>query len=79
MFESQVWGPIECTPLRWKEEMLKVPVFHRIRGGELSANEPMAYSKLNYDMIRQSLDSGHEKAFTPKFARRGAANTANGR
>ncbi|OAQ59732.1 FluG domain-containing protein [Pochonia chlamydosporia 170] len=78
VFESQVWGPIECTPLRWKEDMLKVPVFRRIRGGELSANEPMPYSKLNYDMGRQSLDSGHEKAFTPKFARRGAANAANG-
>jgi hypothetical protein len=78
VFESQVWGPTECTPLRWKEDMLKVPVFRRIRGCDLSTNEAMTYSKLSYDMARQSLDSGHEKAWTPRFARRGAANAANG-
>ncbi|KID97353.1 FluG domain-containing protein, partial [Metarhizium majus ARSEF 297] len=78
VFESQVWGPTQCTPLRWKEEMLKMPVFRRVRGCELSTNEAMLYSKLNYDMGRQSLDSGHEKAWTPRFARRGAANAADG-
>jgi hypothetical protein len=78
VFESQVWGPTQCTQLRWKEEMLKMPVFRRVRGCELSTNEAMLYSKLNYDMGRQSLDSGHEKAWTPRFARRGAANAADG-
>ncbi|PKK43241.1 hypothetical protein CI102_12164 [Trichoderma harzianum] len=58
--------------------MLKVPMFCRIRSGDLHTNEAMAYSKLNYDKGRQSLDSGHEKAWTPRFARRGAANAANG-
>ncbi|OAQ58141.2 FluG domain-containing protein [Pochonia chlamydosporia 170] len=71
-------GSAACTPLRWKEDMLKVPIFRRIRGCDLSTYEPMPYAKLSYDMARQSLDSGHEKAWTPRFARRGAANAANG-
>ncbi len=75
---KQVWGPTHCLPLRWKEEKLKVPVFRRIDGTALSKAEAMLYSKLNYDMRRQSLDSGYEKAWTPRFARRGAANAANG-
>ena len=75
---KEVRGATQCTPLRWKESWLKIPVFRRIRGNTLSADEAMLYSKLNYDIGRQSLDSGHEKAWTPRFARRGAANAANG-
>ncbi|XP_044716549.1 FluG domain-containing protein [Hirsutella rhossiliensis] len=78
VFETKVWGPTQSTPLRWKESMLKVPVFRRVHGTTLSADEAMLYSKLNYDMGRQSLDSGHEKPWTPRFARRGAANAVNG-
>ena len=75
---KQVWGPTDCMPIRWKESKLKTPVFRRMKGDRLSEDEAMLYSKLNYDMGRQSLDSGHEKAWTPRFARRGAANAANG-
>ena len=78
LLSKDVWGPKDCMPIRWKEERLKIPIFRRINGATLSKNEAMLYSKLNYDMGRQSLESGHEKAWTPKFARRGAANAANG-
>ncbi|PQK15629.1 hypothetical protein BB8028_0005g11410 [Beauveria bassiana] len=78
LLSKDVWGPQDCMPIRWKKEKLKVPVFRRINGATLSENEAMLYSKLNYDMGRQSLESGHEKAWTPRFARRGAANAANG-
>ncbi|RFU72177.1 domain containing [Trichoderma arundinaceum] len=78
VFETKVWGPGNYIALRWKEEKLKVPVFRQIQGTTLSLNEAMPYSKLNYDMGRQSLDSGFEKAWTPRFARRGAGNAANG-
>ncbi|XWX00718.1 hypothetical protein V2A60_008739 [Cordyceps javanica] len=57
---------------------MKVPFFRRISGATLSEDEAMLYSKLNYDMGRQSLESGHEKAWTSRFARRGASNAANG-
>ncbi|KAF1738508.1 hypothetical protein CRV24_000434 [Beauveria bassiana] len=78
LLSRDVWGPRDCMPIRWKKEKLKVPVFRRISGATLSEDEAMLYSKLNYDMGRQSLESGHEKAWTPRFARRGASNAANG-
>ncbi len=78
LLSKDVWGSNECMPIRWKKEKLKVPVLRRINGGTLSEDEAMLYSKLGYDMGRQSLESGHEKAWTPRFARRGAANAANG-
>ncbi|OAQ60387.1 FluG domain-containing protein [Purpureocillium lilacinum] len=78
VYTKHVPGPTQCIPLRWKKEKLKIPVFRRIQGTLLSEVEPMTYSKLYYDMGRQSLDAGFEKAWTPRFARRGAANAANG-
>src|SRR5689334_23913312 len=29
VFEHKVWGPVVCTPLTWKQEMLKTPIFCR--------------------------------------------------
>lgn len=69
---------MQCTPLRWKASKLKTPVFRRYRGATLSELEAMLYSKLRDDIGQQSLDSGYEKKWTPRFARRGAANAANG-
>jgi hypothetical protein len=57
--------------------MLLTPVFRRYHGAELSS-EAMLYSKLRDDIGQQSLDSGYEKKWTPRFARRGAGNAANG-
>ncbi|KAK0367771.1 FluG domain-containing protein [Colletotrichum limetticola] len=78
ILRAQIRGPTQCTPLRWKASMLKTPVFRRIHGTQLAADEAMPYSKLRDDMGRQSLDAGFEKRWTPRFARRGAANAANG-
>ncbi|KFA60187.1 hypothetical protein S40285_09803, partial [Stachybotrys chlorohalonatus IBT 40285] len=61
----------QSIQLRWKESMLKTPIFRRYRGGSLSEAEAMLYSKLRDDI-------GHERKWTPRFARRGAANAANG-
>ncbi|KAI0835719.1 hypothetical protein F5Y06DRAFT_305690 [Hypoxylon sp. FL0890] len=67
-----------CIPLRWKASKLKTPVFRRYRKASLSKTEAMLYSKLRDDMGNQSQDAGYEKKWTPRFARRGAANAANG-
>jgi hypothetical protein len=32
VFDVRNWGPVQCTPLRWKESMLKTPVFRRVDG-----------------------------------------------
>ncbi|EXL40377.1 hypothetical protein FOCG_17143 [Fusarium oxysporum f. sp. radicis-lycopersici 26381] len=78
IFRSQPPRFKHCIPLRWKKSMLKTPIFRRYRGMELSADEAMLYSKLRDDVGQQSLDSGYERKWTPRFARRGAGNAANG-
>jgi hypothetical protein len=50
----------------------------KLGASELSADEAMLYSKLRDDTGQQSLDSGYERKWTPRFARRGAGNAANG-
>ncbi|KAK3379574.1 hypothetical protein B0T24DRAFT_647132 [Lasiosphaeria ovina] len=68
----------DCLPLRWKKSKLKIPFFRRaFRGGILSEDEAMQYSILRDNMARQSLEAGFEKAWAPRFGRRGAANAAN--
>ncbi|KAK4222417.1 hypothetical protein QBC38DRAFT_549244 [Podospora fimiseda] len=70
-----------CTPLRWKEEWLKRPVFRRHEDSVGYSDErkyqPLSYQKLHDDMERQSLDDAEENAIEPKAWRRGAANVAN--
>ncbi|GKT96945.1 fluG domain-containing protein [Colletotrichum tofieldiae] len=78
VLRAEVRGPVQSTALRWKHSMLKVSIFRKLSGGALAVDEAMSYSKLRDDMGRQSLDAGFEKAWTPRFARRGAANAANG-
>ncbi|EJT69048.1 hypothetical protein GGTG_13445 [Gaeumannomyces tritici R3-111a-1] len=76
---TNISGSRECMPLRWKQSMLKIPVFRRFgRNGVLSDTEAMLYAKLRDDLGRQSLEAGFEVCWTPKFFRRGAANAANG-
>ncbi|KAK1657061.1 FluG domain-containing protein [Colletotrichum godetiae] len=78
VLKTKIRGPVQSTAIRWKPSMLKVPVFRRFNGATLAMDEAMTYAKLRDDMGRQSLDAGFERAWTPRFARRGAANAANG-
>ncbi|KAL8310446.1 hypothetical protein RB597_010330 [Gaeumannomyces tritici] len=76
---TNIPGSSESMPLRWKQSMLKIPVFRRFGpNGVLSDTEAMLYAKLRDDLGRQSLEAGFEVCWTPKFFRRGAANAANG-
>ncbi|KAK1973913.1 FluG domain-containing protein [Colletotrichum cereale] len=78
ILRTRVHGPVQSIALRWKQSMLKTPLFRKYYDAELSMDEAMTYYKLRDDMQRQSLDAGFEKAWTPRFARRGAANAADG-
>lgn len=79
--------PAQCTPLRWKEEMLKVPVFRRVdnvnKAGDPSIKvekmEAFPYSVLRDASKQQSLDAGFEQALGPRAWRRWTANEANGK
>src|SRR5579862_421870 len=68
---------LQCTPLRWKPEWLKRPIFRRFSASGPSMTEPLQYHKLKDDMARRSPDYGCEKAIEPKVWCRGAANKAN--
>ncbi|KAF9772979.1 hypothetical protein IL306_009273 [Fusarium sp. DS 682] len=78
VFQIKNVRPIKCTPIRWKESMLIIPLFHRF-DGVLSRNLPLQYHKLRDDIARRSLDAGKETAIGPKTLRRMAANAINGR
>ncbi|KAL8377037.1 hypothetical protein RB595_007934 [Gaeumannomyces hyphopodioides] len=78
IFDVKNQGPIKCTPIRWKPECLKQPIFRNFDDSMLSDNQPLPYSKFNDDLERQSLDCGFERAMTAKAFRRGAANAADG-
>jgi hypothetical protein len=38
VFQVKNRGPVKCTPLRWKKEWLKRPVFRRFDGSIISAS-----------------------------------------
>lgn len=82
VFQVKNRGPVKCTPLRWKGEWLKRPVFRRYDDSVVEEesderkHQPLPYQKLYDDMARQSLDAGEENAIEPKAWRRGAANVA---
>ena len=79
IFQVRNRGPVKCTPLRWKKEWLKRPIFRRSQGPDVSIDEALQYHKLRDDLKRQSLDCGFEKALEPRAFRRGAANAVNGK
>jgi Protein of unknown function (DUF3435) len=78
VFEVRNWGPVQCTPLRWKESMLRTPVFRRVDGQDVSQDKPFPYANLRDSMERQTLDAGMEVPLGPRAFRRWTANEANG-
>ncbi|RYO96655.1 hypothetical protein DL764_007436 [Monosporascus ibericus] len=79
VFQVKNRGPVKCTPIRWKESKLKIPVFRRFENGVLSPDQALQYHRLRDDMGRQSLDVGNEEAIGPRAWRRMAANAVNGK
>jgi hypothetical protein len=70
--------PVHCTPLRWKDEWLKKPVFRRVDSSGTSPDEALLYHTLNEDIKNQSLDAGMETALTGRAWRRWTSNNLNG-
>lgn len=48
IFNHKVWGPVACTLLHWKPEMMKVPLFRHstqmLDGYVTSPDKPLLYS-----------------------------------
>ncbi|TVY12529.1 hypothetical protein LARI1_G009432 [Lachnellula arida] len=79
VFEHKVWGPVLCTPLRWKQEMLKMPIFRR---DERIADEGSPETALPYSQFRDCLNrlgraAGFKEILTSYCFRRGTANVVD--
>src|SRR5690349_11991521 len=53
VFEHKVWGPVLCTPVRWKQEKLKTPIFRR---EERTGDGPSLETALPYSQFRHCLN-----------------------
>lgn len=78
VFTVKNQAPAQCTPLRWKDEWLKKPVFRRVDGSGASPDEALPYHIFNEDIKHQSLDAGMQRALTARAWRRWRANDLNG-
>jgi Protein of unknown function (DUF3435) len=81
IFEHKVWGLVLCTPLRWKQEKLKTPIFRR---DERTADKgiPSLETALPYSQFRDCLDrlgrtAGFKETLTSYCFRRGTANVVD--
>ena len=79
----EVRDPIRCIHLRWKELMLKTPVFrHAVRVDgkfKTSLNKLLLYATLNYYTNQLGVLTGFEKPLTLYCIRRAVSNSVNGK
>jgi len=78
VFEVKNWGPSQCTPIRWKEEWHKRPVFRRCYASHTSEDEPYPYYQFNEDVQSAGLGAGLEQGVGGRSVRRWTANELNG-
>jgi hypothetical protein len=81
VFEHGVWGPVMCTPLRWKQEKLKTPIFRRDELGTdgciTSLETTLPYSQFRDCLNRLGLAAGFQEKLTSYCFRRGTANVVD--
>lgn len=81
VFEHKVWGPVVCTPLTWKQEMLKIPIFRRDKraadGVVTSPTLALTYSQFRDCLNRLGLAAGFLEKLTSYCFRRGTANVVD--
>lgn len=81
VFEHKVRGPVMCTPLRWKQEKLKTPIFRRDElatdGYITSSGTALPYSQFRDCLNRLGLAAGFLEKLTSYCFRRGTANVVD--
>jgi hypothetical protein len=82
IFNHKVWGPVSCTPLHWKLEMMKVPLFRHstqmLDGYVTSPNKPLLYSQYKDCLNRLGCMAGFKDKLISYCFRRGTANAVDG-
>ena len=71
VFELKVWGPVSCTPLRWKQEKLATPIFRR------DNDDALPYSQFQEYLNRLGRAAGFKEKLTSYCFRRGTANVVD--
>ncbi|KAG4427387.1 hypothetical protein IFR05_017130 [Cadophora sp. M221] len=71
VFEHKVWGPVLCTPLRWKQDKLKTPIFRR------DEERALPYTQFQNCLNRLGLAAGFQEKLTSYCFRRGTANVVD--
>ncbi|KAF7944137.1 hypothetical protein EAE96_010541 [Botrytis aclada] len=75
VFEHKIHGPIFCTPLNWKAEKLKTPIFRRYKATSPdSLTAPLPYSQFRDCLNRLGCATGFQEKLTSYCFRRGTAN-----
>ncbi|KAH6714804.1 hypothetical protein BKA61DRAFT_674126 [Leptodontidium sp. MPI-SDFR-AT-0119] len=72
-----MWGPVVCTPLTWKPEMLMTPIFRRADGVVTSPTLALTYSQFRDCLNRLGLAAGFLEKLTSYCFRRGTANVVD--
>jgi len=72
---------VACTPLRWKQSVLKLPIFRQAKktpDGYTVADKPLLYSHFNDCLDRLGVATGFEQKLTSYCFRRGTGNAVDG-
>ena len=81
VFAFVIDGPINSTQLKWKPEMLTVPIFRQATrsndGFSTSEHKPLSYSTFNYYIERLGRATGFEEKLSLYCVRRGTGNAVN--
>ncbi|KFY93086.1 hypothetical protein V500_03919 [Pseudogymnoascus sp. VKM F-4518 (FW-2643)] len=72
VFEHKIRGPVNCTELHWKEEMLKTPIFRRD-----DSEAALPYNQLRDPLNRLGKIAGIKEKLTSYCFRRGTANVVD--
>lgn len=81
IFDHKVRGPVLCTPLRWKEEKLKTPIFRRDErtadGCITSPDVALPYYQFQDCLNRLGRAAGSLEKLTSYCFQRGTANVVD--
>jgi Protein of unknown function (DUF3435) len=81
VFKHKVWGPVVCTPLNWKPEKLKTPIFRRdkrtLDGAVTSPPLALTYSQFRDYLNRLRLAAGFLEKLTSYCFRRKTTNVVD--
>jgi hypothetical protein len=81
IFEHKVMGLVLCTPLHWKQEKLKTPIFRRDKrtadSSIPSLETALPFSQFQECLNRLGLAAGFKETLTSYCFRRGTANVVD--